>query len=422
MTLIEAGLKEVNTEIPNRKEILRVAKIVIVGPPHSGKSIAENFLRRLLPPQETMRIAAQPDGEGDWTQKLYGEDKGLVQKLRNKGSFTEENVDHWLSQVVNSTSRFSLIDVGGVVSPENRRICSEANAMIIVSSDPKKTQEWVRLANETGLNILAVLESTLDVSREETFKLTPGKDWESEGVVVGLDRGKFRDSQTLRHLASYLLERVPAQEHEEAISEFKRLTIDNIATMIYKEPEDIILPGKEPIRGLNWRPEELPSVYSSLKKMVGSGDSFVIDGRAPQFLVITILQALSENNIALADSKVEGGMVVISGQKHPKGEGSGPLPWLVTKDFQGGTLVEYSKDQFKLIDSKILNEVIPPDIDTTKPVFLSGKTSNWVSADVALTYARVSPAVYLYQPGSGFICVVSNNSDHKLGDVIKVNP
>lgn len=418
----EVPADSVEVEKAPKKEIGSEAKIIIAGPPHSGKSIGERFIRSVLPPQETMRIASQPDGEGDWTQNLYGQDTELAQQLRKKGEFSRENVDHWKSQVSHSNSRFSLVDVGGVVSPENREICEQANAMIIISSNPEKTQEWVRLANETGLNILAVLHSTLDETQTESFARTPGQDWESEGVVVGLDRGKFRDSQTLRELAAYLLERVPAPEKKETIGDYEKLRVDSIAEMIGKEAEDIVLPGREPTKGLNWRPEELPTVYNALQQLAEKGGNFVIDGRAPQFLIIDVLHALHPNKVAVADSKVEGGMVGISGQNYPNGEGSGPLPWKVTEDFQGGTLVEYAKEQFTIIDSKQLNEVIPPETQPGKPVFLSGKTSNWASAEIGLSYAHVVPAVYIYQPGTGFICVVTHSVEHELGSVVKANP
>lgn len=419
---IDNVVKSAEIKKAPKKEIGSIAKIIIAGPPHSGKSIGEKFIRNMLPPQETMRIASQPDGEGDWTQNIYGDDSELVQQLRKKGEFSRENVDHWKSQVANTDSRFSLIDVGGVVSPENREICEQANAMIIISSNPEKTQNWIRLANETGLNILSVLQSTLDKSQTECFSKVSGKDWETEGVVVGLDRGKFKDSTTLREMAAYLLDRVSAKEKKEAMVEYVSIGIDSIAEMINKKPEDIFLPGREPMKGLNWRAEELPAVYNVLQKMAEKGGNFVIDGRAPQFLVINILHALHPNRIALADSKVDGGMVGISGANHPKGEGSGPLPWKVTKDFQSGTLVEYAKDQFTIIDSKKLGEVIPPETETGKPVFLSGKTSNWASAEIGLSYAHIVPAVYLYQPGTGFICVISHSIEHKLGSVIKANP
>ena len=424
----ESGSESVNSneapkdEIPAKKEIGNEAKIVIVGPPHSGKSIAERFIRSMLPLEDTMRVAAQPDGEGDWTQNLYGEDSDLARQLRNKGDFSPENVGHWKLQVANSNSRFTLVDVGGVVSPENEEICKEANSMIVISSDPGKITEWVELANRTGLNILAVLHSTLDGTQSESFIRTPGEDWETEGVVVGLDRGKFKDSGTLRELASYLLERVPPKEEKVIMSEYEKISIESIAEMIGKKPEEIFLPGREPIKGLDWKPEELSAVYSALQKMAERGGKFVIDGRAPQFLIINILHALHPSEVALADSKIKGGVIGIKGSNCPEGNGSGPLPWKVTEGFQGGTLVEYAKDRFTIVDSKNLGEIIPPETEPGKPVFLSGKTSNWASAEIALSYAHIVPAVYLYQPGVGFICVVTHSVEHKLGDVIKVNP
>ncbi|MDR0860103.1 MAG: hypothetical protein LBO09_03860 [Candidatus Peribacteria bacterium] len=396
-------------------------KVLFAGPPHSGKSIAETFLRNILPLQDTMRIAAQPDGEGDWTQKTYGENPELAQQLRNKGTFTRENVEHRKNQIKNSDSRFTLVDVGGVVSEENKELADQANAMIIVSSNPEKTQEWVDLANEKGLHILAVLNSTLDTTKSDLFSVVSGKPWETEGVVVGLDRGNFKDSKTLREVAAYMMNKVPEKEKKE-IASYEPLTIIGIAKNIGKQEEQITLPGREPTMGLNRKPEDLSTVYQSLQKMATQGGNFVIDGRAPQYLVVDILHALHPNKVALADSKVEGGMVGISGQNVPKGLGSGPLPFTITPDFQGGTLVEYAKDAFVIVDNKQLNEIIPPEVENGKPVFLSGKTSNWASAEIAMSYAHIVPAVYLYQPGTGFICVITHNVAHELGSVIKDNP
>lgn len=404
-----------------KKEIGNTAKIIIAGPPHSGKSIGEKIIRGMLPPNDTMRIASQPDGEGDWIHSLYEKSPELAQSLRKKGSFTPENVSHWRDQIANSTSRFSLIDIGGVVSSENIAICAEANAMIIISSDESEIAKWVKLANETGLNILAVIHSSLDTSRTETFVRTPERAWETEGVVVGLTRGANVNSDTLKGLASYLLDRVPAKENIETLGSYERIGIDTVAHMIGKEHEEIILPGREPQKGLNWRPEELPLVYSALQKLADRGGSFVIDGRAPQFLVIDILHALHPNKVALVDTKVEGGSVGISGLNYPSGEGSGPLPWQVTGNFHDGVLVEYSKDQFTLVDNKKFGDVIPPQTPNGLPVFLSGKTSNWAAAEIALSYAHVVPAVYIYQPGTGYICVISHNAEHKLGSVIKAS-
>ncbi len=408
------------SNVVEKKEIGDSLKVIIAGPPHSGKSIAENYLRSLLPVEDTMRIAAQPDGEGDWTQNLYGQNPELAQSLRVKGAFNDENVQKWQGQIRNTDSRFALIDVGGVVSPANETLCNEANAMIIVSSDDEKIQDWVNLANKTGLHILSVLHSTLE-PQSEWYVKTPGKQWETEGLVVGLDRGKFAESSTLKHLASYMFERMPEKVEKEN-AQYEKIGIEDIAQMIGKKEEDIILPGREPMKGLNWKPQELKDVYMKLQELAERGGNFVIDGRAPQYLVVDIVHAMHPNRVALADSKVEGGSVGISGLNTPTGEGSGPLPFQKTEDFNGGVLVEYAKKDFIIVDNKKLNEVVPPAVASGKPVFLSGKTSNWAVAEIAMSYAHIVPAVYLYQPGTGFICVITHSVSHELGSIVKANP
>jgi GTPase SAR1 family protein len=309
-------LKNVGTQPP--KEINGTAKILIAGPAHSGKSIAENFLRNILPQQETMRIAAQPDGEGDWTQNLYKLDAEQAKELRKKGTFSRGNIEAWKQQIVNSNSRFTLIDVGGVASEENKELAEQANSMIIISSNPEKTKEWVEFANAARLNIIAVLDSTLDPNAQEYFVQTSGKNRETEGVVKGLDRETFKDSDTLKQLASYLLNKIPAKEKKE-IAQYETISITDIAKAINKQDEMVSLPGREPIMQLNRKPEDLAKVYQSLQEMAEKGGNYVIDGRAPQYLVVDVLHALHPNNVALADSKVEGGMVGIAGKNTPSG-------------------------------------------------------------------------------------------------------
>ena len=395
-------------------------RIIIAGPPHSGKSIAENFLRHQLPLQQTMRVAAQPDGEGDWTQVCYATDMELAAQLRKKGKFSSKFVDWAVQAVRNCTSRFCLVDVGGIISDENRQICREADAMIIVSSDSEKAIEWAEFAKSLNLRVLALLHSTLD-SQTEWFHRVQGQIWETEGLVVGLDRETFKSSRTLRNVAEDLIKNF--KEEKKMEKKMNALTIKAIAALIGKSEENYEIRGGRKVHGLNWKTEELSAVYQALQPFAMVGSNWLIDGRAPQFLVSNIVHALHPCSVSLADTKVEQGFVTIGERKDPKGKkGSGELPFNTTENFQGGTLVEYARDQFTIIDYHELDRVVPPEVDRSRAVFLSGKTANWATVEIAMTYAHIVPAIYLYQPGVGFICVISHSPSHQLGAVIDARP
>jgi len=396
-------------------------RIVIAGPPHSGKTVFEKALRHHLPQQDTMRVAAQPDGEGDWTQNTYTSNPELAKQLRKKGKFTEKFVTWAENAVANSSNRFNLIDVGGVISEENRRICAGADAMIIISSDPEKGQDWVGFAKDLNLRVLSLLHSTLDKEKTDELHKTPTKDWETEGTIVGLERGVFETSPSVGKLAAYLDEIIPKVEKKDDKG-VGIVSIDNVAKRIGKVAEEISLPGREPFTSINWSPDDLPAVYQTLQKEAQKGGIYKIDGRAPQYLAVSMTHALHPAQTALADTKVKGGMVTISGHNNLKKEGSGPLPFHVTEDFGGGTLVEYARDKFIIIDHRKLNDIIPPETPQAKAVLLSGKTSNWATAEIAMIYAHRRPAVYLFQPGTGFICVITHSPEHRLGSVIDVKP
>ena len=59
-------------------------KTIICGPPHSGKSVFISNLVKLLPSGHYIRINANGDGEGTWSNNPNQED---VMKTRVKGSW-----------------------------------------------------------------------------------------------------------------------------------------------------------------------------------------------------------------------------------------------------------------------------------------------------------------------------------------------
>lgn len=74
----------------HREKLKKGIKIVVGGPPHSGKSVFIEGLMANLDRSKTFSFSAAPDGEGAWLQKHY--DNPDVVKWRRKGKFTSEFV------------------------------------------------------------------------------------------------------------------------------------------------------------------------------------------------------------------------------------------------------------------------------------------------------------------------------------------
>jgi len=394
-------------------------RIVFGGPKHSGKSVLLWYLKKLLASKgDYMPLRCAPDGEGDWTQELYLTNPDLTLELRQKGKFSEEFVSWAEGAVKNCTSRFGLVDVGGIPSPENRRICKHADALVIVIGDqwgPEVHESWVQFARELGLKVLGTVHGTLDSNAQEYSRINP--DGKFEGLSVGLDRKTFKGSTCVEALADFLAEKTETQKKQKKMN---TITVSQIAGMIGKQPGPINLPGGKVIQGLDWKAEELPAVQEALKPFSALGTPWFIDGAGPQWLIACITHALHPCAVTLADTKVEGGQVAIGERKQPEGTGKGDLDFTV-EEKEMGALVRYQSAN--PVDFRKLPELLPPVTAQGKPVFLNGKTATWGTVDIATTYQHVVPAVFVGQPqganGYVYVCAISHRPDFQVGSVVK---
>ncbi len=391
-------------------------RIAIWGKPHRGKTVLFSALKHLLPRQETMPISAAPDGGdlGDWAQNLYRMNPEEVAHYRVKGEFSPAFVSWAARTVKNCSSRFALVDVGGRISDQNRTICREAEAVIILAANDDEVAEWEAFAQELHLRVLAVVYSTLD----------PIEEWsriendQFVGLCSCLDREKFVRSTTIEALARFLINIIPSNKEISTMT-YNTMTVNQIATLIGKTEEDYTIrgpQGERQMHGLNWKPEELPAIELALKPFSSLGTPWLVDGVMPQWEALCVVHSLHPCVVALADSKIEGGSVQITQRKLPFGHGAGELSWTLTEsdDF---VLVEFSSAT--PIDYKKLSELIPPETPKGKAVRLSGRTATWGTVDIGMAYAHIVPAVYVNQPGVGFICAITHSPTHVLGTVVK---
>ena len=130
-----------------------MVKIVLAGPPKSGKSCLREGLKQAILTfrQESPEvpypyvITACPDGEGAWFQETMGKYPEIAKacKAAYKGKFTPEFVKLVTDHVHNCEQPLTLVDIGGRIDDYNRDICGSATHIVILAGDdPEHNESW----------------------------------------------------------------------------------------------------------------------------------------------------------------------------------------------------------------------------------------------------------------------------------------
>jgi CRISPR-associated protein Csx3 len=185
-------------------------KIVLAGPPRSGKSCLREGLKqaiRAIPgaPYPYV-ITACPDGEGSWFQETMNADPALAAacKAAYKAKFTPEFVSRIADSVRNCSLELTLVDIGGIPSVENEQICSGATHVVILAGSPGRMPVWREFARKVGLTVVAEIVSAYYGAEDHVGSVG------SNGILCGsvhyLERGEPVSSRPMiRALASHLL-------------------------------------------------------------------------------------------------------------------------------------------------------------------------------------------------------------------------
>lgn len=191
-----------------RSEIVK--KIVLAGPPRSGKSCLREGLKQALraipgAPYPYV-ITACPDGEGSWFQETVNQNPELAAacKAAYKAKFTLAFVERIATSVANCSLELTLVDIGGITSVENEQICSSATHMVILVGDTAKFAEWREFARKVGLVVVAEIHSDYHGTEDEVEG--ESQDGILRGSVHHLERGEpVATRPMIRALAKHLL-------------------------------------------------------------------------------------------------------------------------------------------------------------------------------------------------------------------------
>jgi CRISPR-associated protein Csx3 len=185
-------------------------KIVLAGPPRSGKSCLREGLKQALGALPSAPypfvITACPDGEGAWFQATVERSPVLAAecKAAYKSKFTPEFVRRIADSVKSCPLELCLIDIGGIPSVENEQICSAATHIVILAGDMAKVAEWHVFARKLGLTIVAEICSDYNGLQDAVTGV------DARGVLHGsvhhLERGERIDTRPMvRALAAHIL-------------------------------------------------------------------------------------------------------------------------------------------------------------------------------------------------------------------------
>jgi CRISPR-associated protein Csx3 len=186
-------------------------KVVLCGPPHSGKSCLRDGLKQAILPYSRLGqapypfiLTACPDGEGSWYAETARQDPELAKSLKQnyKRQFTPAFAERVAADVCRLSLPLNIIDIGGKIDDKNRRIVACATHAVIISGDRALIPAWQDFCVEMNLSIIALLYSDYTGTSDRIESETPIL----KGSVHYLERGvEVSDRPMIQTLARRLV-------------------------------------------------------------------------------------------------------------------------------------------------------------------------------------------------------------------------
>lgn len=384
-------------------------KIVVCGPPHSGKSVFLGGLCENLPRSQRYLFRACPDGEGTWTYKGNGSEQ-----YRRKGKFSCENVDWYCQSLANcEMAEIILVDIGGIPSEENCRILQEGGVdyAIILAGDLERVPEWEKFLTECRVKVIAVLHSD--------YKGTEDKTETSPMVVHYLERGddNVKNRPTIQVTAEMILNLTEIKKKENDMENYLNndvLEIAGIAKALGKEEVERELPNKKVIKQIVWEGSDLVEIAKLLHNNSADMPEVVkINGAAPAWLVSALTHEFHPRCVELNSPD---GYIGINGRK-ARGNGEG-IDFTVKNREDGWTQVTFALDPSKPLSPAMLDIIAPPKLPMGSKIIISGRGPNWLVASLVMGYHGTTKAVACFQPGTGSTVCLTHSAEVELGSVI----
>ncbi len=401
-------------------------KVVIGGPPHSGKSIFVDALMENLDKNNTFSFSAAPDGEGVWLKKNYADPK--AKKWRQKGKFTDDWVEDRRQKINDWDGPLMLIDIGGVASEENSKMIEGATHSIIISGDLSKSDEWRDFFESRDLPVVAKLHSSLNSIKDIAL--------DKENLVVGSVHNLTReepadDRETIKSVASLLQNIVENNSYyKEAHQGAESIPFEVNTVDIFKDmPGEVVErrikldDGSEKVFSNKYLSKDsIPMIYD---KAAESGQHSVwINGPMSSWSAMALSIALDEEGSKDIRLKSPDGYIPVEKLEID--------PEIDEKWFDDPTQIgEIDGAPVYFVHNTVhvsnnpmrpsqLGEVKLPELPQGSVAVISTQGPNWLKASIALGYKDSCSAIAAFHPSEGSIIAWAKNKDY-LGKIVEQN-
>ncbi|MCF0207021.1 MAG: hypothetical protein HUK15_06290 [Bacteroidales bacterium] len=379
-------------------------KTIVCGPPHSGKSVFISNLVKQLPSGHYIRINANGDGEGTWSNNPNQDD---VMKVRVKGTNDAEDFKRWRSQIESAKKDIVIVDIGGRLHDDKISLFEACDSFIVVSNCEKVMQEWIRFGTSHGCacigTILSKLEGNENIESKEPY---------IQGEMSGLERGRrIKNSELLNAIASAIIDRSGFKEHKKP-ERANVVDMYDIGVKLGMYEHTTTEKGKD-IFNVWYQPEKAPLLYNYLKENYVKMPKYRIYGARSIWASCLVASCLAEIGVRKLDVFAHKSERYISAHKIPIGNNeNNPLKISIVENEECVLLKVALPTRFT---PEISQKATLPPLNPNKKFLLSGKMPSWFAVGIILSYSNREK--YIHLPGIGYIKIEDSDANN-LGEIM----
>ena len=354
----------------------RFPAVVVMGPPHSGKSVLTYLLSRALLRARAAHFVLRtaPDGEGNWFYEGAASTTRLL-RLSAKGRYTRKLIRRML-HIIRHRHLPLLVDIGGRPQGEQWEVLEACTHGVLLYRQPNDLDFWMPKIRRARLRLLAVLKSQR--RGQEVLESTAPY---LEGSISGLEREQPQPGpvfeallERMARLFSFSEEDLEAFHRGTAPQGFEMVTERELARALGKATSP-----------LWWAPEDLPRLADHLPPK-----AMALYGRGPLWLAAAVAALHVRWPMALFDGHF--GWV-----QAPPVDPAAPMPlgwdvlplaprWFLAMARLRDPFLEYG-------------DVPPPPLpEQAQGVILYGRLPKWLSASLARHFVQKGIQVALWEP------------------------
>lgn len=391
--------------------------IVLVGPPHSGKSCLNRFLSDKFSKGMVNFIDMTPDGENPSIGAKNSNENSIK---RIKGKFNPKVNKTKLEQLIESKENYpiTIADLGGAFSLEKPDILKLANYGIVLSNNEKDMRRWSAYLANYDVQLMAELLSIEGKGFDEILNKSPSPMGVFKAKIHDLDRNSEKehsevtDTLLMRISNSYLHKNGFPPKIQERINK-GNIDLDTFAEMFKK--------NLNPRTGTyEWDIESLNPIIQELSSVLGGQEIADFDNCNPQFLVGAVTQCaidMGVPNIGFRNRKAKPLTVIPQNHKKLKpnvlSDRVSVMKVLPDKNLEvvlteTDTAIHLEFAQVggeEPINSKDLKKIRLPELDESKQLIISGNASDVLISSAVQTYRNREK--YIKQTGLGIVQIGS---------------